>query len=129
MVSEVYLLRETTPEAVVSVYEALGISLPGKVAVKIHSGEQGNTNYMRPEFWRPMVETVRGTVVECNTAYGDKFGGVRDTTESHLRLLKEHGWTDAFDVDLMDAEGPDLRWEIPDGRVLKSNLVGKNIVN
>ena len=129
MASKVYLLRETTPEAVVRVYDALGISLPGKVAVKIHSGEQGNTNFMRPEFWRPMVGKVRGTVVECNTAYGDKFGGVRDTTESHLRLLREHGWTDAFDVDLMDAEGPDLRWEIPDGKVLKSNLLGRNIAN
>ena len=128
MTSKVYLVRDTTPEAITKAYDTLGIELPGKVAVKVHTGEQGNTYYLRPEFWRPMVSKVDGTIVECNTAYGDRFGGVRDSTDSHLRLIKEHGW-DMFDVDLMDAEGPDVRWEIPDGKVLKSNLVGKDILN
>lgn len=105
MASKVYLTRDITPEKVVEMYCAVGRELPGRVAVKIHSGEQGNTNFLGPEFWRPMIEVVKGTVVECNTTYGDRFGGVRDNTESHLRLLEEHGWT-RFDVDLMDARGP-----------------------
>lgn len=108
MASKVYLTRDITPEKVVEMYRAVGRELPGRVAVKIHSGEQGNTKFLWPEFWRPMIETVNGTVVECNTAYSDRFGGVRDNTESHLRLLEEHGWT-RFDVDLMDAEGPDVK--------------------
>lgn len=129
MTSKVYFTREITPEKVVEIYRKLGIQLPGKVAVKVHSGEQGNQNYLHPEFWKPMVEEVGGTIVECNTAYGDASGGVRDNTESHLRLIEEHGWNKYFDVDLMDAEGPDLVWPIEGGKQLKENLVGKNIVN
>ena len=91
MKAKVYFTRALTPEKVVEAYEKLGIQLPGKTAVKIHSGERGNQNYLRPEFWRPMVEAVHGTIVECNTAYGDAAGGVRDNTESHLQLLKDHG--------------------------------------
>ena len=127
--AKVYFSREITPEKVVELYRALGVELPGKVAVKVHSGEKGNQNFLHPEFWRPMVEEVGGTIVECNTAYGDASGGVRDNTESHLKLIEEHGWNRCFDVDLMDAEGPDLVWPIPNGKVLKENLVGKNIVN
>ena len=129
MKAKVYFSTEITPENVVKLYHALGIALPGKVAVKVHSGEKGNQNFLHPEFWKPMVEEVRGTVVECNTAYGDASTGVRDNTESHLKLLEEHGWTKYFDVDLMDAEGPDVIWPIPNGKVLKENRVGKNIVN
>lgn len=129
MKAEVYFTREITPEKVVEVYEKLGIELPGKVAVKVHSGEKGNQNYLHPEFWKPMVDKLHGTIVECNTAYGDASGGVRDNTESHLELLKEHGWTKYFRVDLMDAEGPDVVWDIPNGKVLKKNVLGKNILN
>ena len=107
MKAKVFFTREITPEKVVELYRALGAELPGKVAVKVHSGEQGNQNFLHPEFWRPMVEAVHGTVVECNTAYGDASGGVRDHTESHRKLLEEHGWTKYFPVDLLDAEGPD----------------------
>lgn len=121
--------KEITPEKVVEMYQAMGLELPGKVAVKVHSGEKGNQNFLRPEFWKPMVETVHGTIVECNTAYGDAAGGVRDNTASHLKLLEEHGWTKYFDVDLMDAEGPDIVWPIPNGKVLKENKLGKNIEN
>ena len=130
MTAKVYFSREITPEKVVEMYRKLGIELPGKVAVKVHSGEKGNQNFLRPEFWCPMVEAVDGTIVECNTAYGDFYGnGVRDQTAEHWKLIEYHGWSKLFQVDLMDAEGPDLEWEIPNGKVLKSNLVGKNIVN
>ena len=129
MKSRVYFTREISPEAVVRLYRALGVSLPGKVAVKVHSGEKGNQNFLRPAFWRPMVEEVGGTVVECNTAYGDATGGVRDHTDTHRKLLEDHGWTKYFDVDLMDAEDPDVVWPIPGGKVLRENHLGKNIEN
>ena len=129
MKSKVYFTRETTPEKVVEIYEKLGVSLPGKVAVKVHSGEKGNQNYLHPEFWKPMVDRVKGTIVECNTAYGDATVGVRDHTDSHLKLIKEHGWDQYFDVDLMDGEGPDVVWPIPNGKVLKENYLGKHIEN
>ena len=129
MKAKVYFTKEITPEQVVEMYRALGVELPGKVAVKVHSGEKGNQNFLHPEFWRPMVEEVHGTIVECNTAYGDATGGVRDNTESHLKLIEEHGWNKYFDVDLMDAEGPDVVWPIPNGKILKENYLGKNIEN
>jgi len=129
MKANVFFSREISPEKVVEMFRALGIELPGKVAVKLHSGEKGNQNFLRPEFWRPMIETVKGTVVECNTAYGDVFGGVRDHTDGHWKLMEYHGWSKAFPVDLMDAEGPDVTWPIPNGKVLKENLLGKNILN
>ena len=129
MKSKVYFTREATPEKVVEIYEKLGVSLPGKVAVKVHSGEKGNQNYLHPEFWKPMVDRVKGTIVECNTAYGDATVGVRDHTDSHLKLIKEHGWDKYFDVDLMDGEGPDVVWPIPNGKVLKENYLGKHIEN
>lgn len=123
--SKVYFTKKITPETVIQMYQMLGIELPGKVAVKVHSGEKGNQNYLRPEFMRPMVEAVNGTVVECNTAYE----GARNSTEKHKQLISEHGWTRYFEVDLMDAEGPDLVLPIPNGKVLKENYVGRNIAN
>ncbi len=125
MASKVYFTKNVTPENVVKMYERLGADLPGKVAVKVHSGEKGNQNYLRPEFLAPMVKAVDGTIVECNTAYD----GARDTTEKHEELMAEHGWAELFDVDIMDAEGPDLVFPIENGRVLKENLVGKNLAN
>ena len=129
MKPKVFFTKKITPEKVMELYDALGIDLPGKVAVKVHSGEKGNQNFLHPDFWAPMVEKVHGTVVECNTAYGDAFDGVRDHTASHLKLLQLHGWADAFTVDLMDAEGPDDVLPIPGGKVLKENLVGKHMKN
>ena len=129
MKAKVYFTREITPEKVVEMYDAMGVELPGKVAVKVHSGEKGNQNFLRPEFWRPMVDKVQGTIVECNTAYGDATTGVRDNTPEHLKLIEEHRWTKYFDVDLMDAEGPDVTWPIPDGKILKENKLGKHIEN
>lgn len=125
MKAKVYFSPEITPEKVLDLYKALGVTLPGRTAVKVHSGEEGNQNFLRPEFWMPMVKAVDGTVVECNTAYE----GARHNTEAHRRLLRKHGWTDAFDVDLLDAEGPDLVLPIPQGKVLHEDYVGKDIVN
>ena len=121
--AKVYFTKEITPESVVKMYETLGVNLPGKVAVKLHSGEEGNQNYIRPEFVKAIVEKVNGTVVECNTAYE----GARNSTEKHKKLIKDHGWDKYFDVDIMDAEGPDLVLEIPNGKVIKENFVGKDI--
>lgn len=123
--SKVYFSREITPKKVIELYKALGISLNGKVAVKLHSGEKGNQNFLKPEFWKPMIEAVNGTVVECNTAYD----GARNSTEKHKKLISEHEWDKYFTVDLMDAEGPDLELGIPNGKVITKNYVGKNIVN
>ena len=120
---KVYFSRTITPEKVVELYGLLGVELPGKVAVKVHSGEVGNQNFLHPDFWAPMVDRLHGTVVECNTAYD----GERNTTEKHLRAIAQHGWNDYFDVDLMDAEGPDLELSIPHGLRLKKNFVGKNL--
>lgn len=122
---KVYFTKKITPETVVEMFKVLNIDLPGKVAVKVHSGEAGNQNYLHPEFMRPMVEYVKGTIVECNTAYA----GERNSTEKHQKLIADHGWTKYFDVDIMDAEGPDMVLPIANGKVLKENLVGKNIAN
>ena len=123
--AKVYFSKTVSPENVIRMYEALGIKLPGKVAVKVHSGEEGNQNYLRPQFMAPMVEHVNGTIVECNTAYG----GERNSTEKHVKLIKKHGWSQMFHVDLMDAEGPDLIVPVHNGKVLKENHLGKNIAN
>ncbi len=125
MKSKVYFTKTITPEQVIEMYKVLGKTLPGNVAAKVHSGEAGNQNYLHPDFWKPMIDYVGGTVVECNTAYE----GERNSTEKHLKLLKNHDWTKYFTVDLMDAEGPDLRLEIPNGKALKENFLGKNIQN
>lgn len=122
---KVYFCKKITPENIVKMFEVLGKKLPGKVAVKVHSGEKGNQNYLHPEFMKPMVEHVNGTIVECNTAYE----GARNETEKHKKLLEEHGWSKYFNVDIMDAEGDDLVLEIPNGKVIKENYVGKNMEN
>ena len=125
VMAKVYFTKELTPEAVVRMFEALEIELPGKVAVKVHSGEEGNQNYLHPEFMRPAVERVGGTIVECNTAYE----GERNTSEKHKKLMEGHGWSRYFDVDIMDEEGPDVIWAIPEGKVIKENILGKNVEN
>ena len=123
--SKLYFIKDITPENVVKIFKELGKELPGKVAVKVHSGEEENQNYLHPEFMRPMVEYVNGTIVECNTAYG----GERNTTEKHLKTIERHGWNKYFDVDLMDKEGPDVVVPIPNGKILKKDFLGKNIEN
>ncbi|MBQ7917846.1 MAG: DUF362 domain-containing protein [Clostridia bacterium] len=122
--AKVYFTKNITPEAVVEIYKKLNANLDGRVAVKLHSGEKGNQNYIKPEFVKPIIDFVNGTVVECNTAYP----GARNTTEKHKTLMKEHRWADFFDVDILD-EGGDLVLEIPNGKVLDKNYVGKNLEN
>ena len=121
--AKVYFTKELTPESVVKMFKVMNKELTGKVAVKVHSGEKGNQNYLRPEFLKPIIEHVNGTIVECNTAYE----GQRNTTEKHKELMKEHGWSEIFDVDILDAKGPDLVLDIPKGKVITKNYVGKNI--
>jgi hypothetical protein len=123
MAAKVFFSKEITPEKVVELYRLAGKELTGNVAVKLHSGEEGNQNFLKPEFWKPMIEYVKGTVVECNTAYD----GQRNTTEKHLKLMEKHGWNKYFDVDLLDAEGPDMELEIPTGQQIKKDYVGKNL--
>lgn len=121
--AKVYFTKEITEDSLVRIFDKLGIELKGNVAVKVHSGEEGNQNYLKPLFMKKIIEHVNGTVVECNTAYG----GERNTTEKHLKTLERHGWNKYFNVDLLDAEGPDKVLEIPNGKVIKENYVGKNI--
>ena len=125
MPAKVYFSRTISPEKVLELYLLCGKTLPGNVAIKVHSGEKGNQNFLKPEFWRPVIDHVGGTVVECNTAYK----GQRNTTERHLRLLEGHGWNRYFQVDLLDAQGPDLELSIPNGKVIQKNFIGKDIVH
>ncbi|MBQ7858471.1 MAG: DUF362 domain-containing protein [Oscillospiraceae bacterium] len=123
MSAKVYFSRTITPEKVLELYKLAGKTLSGKVAVKVHSGEKGNQNFLRPEFWKDVIDYVGGTVVECNTAYQ----GERNDTARHRKLLAYHGWMAHFPVDLLDAEGPDLELPIPNGKVIQKNYVGKDI--
>ena len=130
MKSKVFFSSEITAEKVVELFHAAandlpGGILPGKVAVKLHSGEPGNQNFLKPEFWQPVVNDVHGTVVECNTAYD----GGRNTTEKHRETMEKHGWNKHFTVDIMDAEGPDAELLIPNGKRIKKVQVGKNMLN
>ena len=123
--AKVYFSKEISPEKVLEMYKKLGIELPGKLAVKVHSGEEGNQNFLRPEFWKPVIDDLKGTVVECNTAYP----GTRNTTKKHTKLMEKHGWSKVFDVDIMDSEGPDVDLPIENGKHLKNNRVGKHLLD
>ena len=125
MVPNVYFSSTITPEKVLELFLLVEKSLPGKVAIKLHSGEKGNQNFLKPAFWKLIIDHVGGTVVECNTAYE----GSRNTTERHVQLLADHGWSRYFPVDLLDAQGPDLELTIPNGKVIQKNFVGKDIAN
>ena len=125
MTAKVYFSREITPQKVLELYNILGIQLTGNVAVKVHSGEKGNQNFLRPDFWQPIVDHIGGTVVECNTAYK----GERNRSDRHRQLLSYHGWLGHFPVDLLDEEGPDLVLDIPQGKVIQKNYVGKNLTH
>ena len=123
MKAKVYFTRDISPEKLVELYDRLGVELSGNVAIKLHSGEKGNQNFLRPDFFKPVIEHVGGTVVECNTAYG----GSRNTSAKHLVTLAEHGWSRYFKVDLLDEEGPDLELPIEGGRVIQKDYVGKDL--
>lgn len=123
MSAKVYFSRKITPENVLALYDAVGKQLSGKTAIKLHSGEVGNQNFLGPDFWKPVINHVGGTVCECNTAYE----GARNTTEKHRITLEKHGWSKNFGVDLLDAQGPDMVLDIPNGKVIKKNYVGKDL--
>ena len=125
MKSKVYFTKDLTKESLVKIYQNLGIKLEGNVAIKVHSGESGNQNFLHPEYFKDIIDYVGGTVIECNTAYD----GERNTTEKHKKLLDNHGWTKYYSVDLLDAEGPDKEVSIQNGKIIKKNYLGKNIDN
>lgn len=125
MKSKVYFTKEISPKSILELFKCLNKELPGKVCVKVHSGEKGNQNFLKPELFKDIIEYVNGTVVECNTAYM----GARNKTAKHLRLIKKHGWSEEFNFDLMDASGPDMVLDIPNGKILDKNYVGKNLAN
>ncbi len=122
--SKVYFAKEITPESLIKMYEVLGVDLKGKIAIKLHSGEDGNQNYLRPDFMKKLVEKLNATVVECNTAYD----GARTNNKDHRELLHKHGWDEYYNVDLMDEE-EDIVLDIKDGKVIKKNYVGSHIKN
>ena len=124
-IPKVYFSGTVSPEKAAELFALLGVELKGRIALKVHSGEDGNQNFLRPAFWKPLIDNVGGTIVECNTAYE----GSRNTAQRHLKLMKKHGWSELFDVDILDAEGPDLVLDIPDGKVIKKNYVGKDLLN
>ncbi len=123
MSATVYFSPVITPGKVLELFKLIEKALPGKVAIKLHSGEKGNQNFLKPDFWKPIIDHVGGTVVECNTAYE----GARNVTARHVQLLADHGWSKYFPVDLLDAQGPDLELSIPRGRVIQKNFVGKDL--
>ena len=125
MKAKVYFSREITPSKVLELYKMLGLELGGNVAVKVHSGEKGNQNFLKPEFWEDIISHVGGTVVECNTAYK----GERNTTEKHKKLIEYHGWSKKFPVEILDGEGEDIVLDIPDGKVIKKNYIGAGTTN
>lgn len=124
MKSKVYFTRSLSPEAMLRLYDALGVKLEGKVAVKLHSGEPGNQNFIRPDFMKPMIDRVGGTIVECNTAYD----GGRNTTDAHKHTMDAHGWSAIAPVDIMDAEG-EIELAVPGGKMIQKNFVGAHLAN
>lgn len=123
--AKVFFTKDLSKKGLMNVFRTVAGQLTGKVAVKVHSGEAGNQNFLRPEYFVELIKSVNGSVVECNTAYD----GERNTTQKHKKLMENHGWTKYFDVDILDAEGPDLELGIPEGKIIKKNYIGKNIKN
>ena len=122
--AKVYFSKEITPESLIKIYGALGVTLKGKVAVKLSTGEKGNHNFLQPALIAALVKKLNGTIVECNTAYA----GARDTNEAHWQLIRDHGFAAIAPCDLMDEEG-DMSLPVAGGFHLKENFVGKNLAN
>lgn len=124
MKSKVYYTKEITPESLIKIYQALGADLPGKIAVKVSTGERGSKGYLKANLIGPLVQQIGGTIVECNTAYD----GARGDTAEHLEVAKEHGFTDFADVDIMDADG-EMHIPVEGGKHLKYDIVGTHLDN
>ena len=122
--SKVYFTKEITPESLIKIYEALGVELPGKVGVKVSTGEDGSQGYLKADLIGPLVKKLNGTIIECNTAYP----GARNTAEEHMEVAKKHGFTSFADVDIMDAEG-EFKIPVKKGKHLEYDLVGQNFAN
>ena len=122
--SKVYMTKHIDAAALVKIYEALGVKAEGRVAVKISTGESSESNHLRPEFIKDLVQTVNGTLVECNTAYG----GNRSTTASHRKAIAERGFDKIAKVDIMDEDG-DMQIPVKDTKTIKSDIVGKHLAN
>ena len=120
----VYMTKDISPEGLVRIYEALGREATGRVAVKISTGEAGGHHFLQPALIEPLVSKVRGTIVECNTAYPGK----RNTFEAHWQTIKEHGFLDIAPCDLMDEEG-DMRIPVQDSTWIHYDIVGKHLAN
>lgn len=120
----VYFTKDISSEAMVKIYEKLGKELPGKVGVKLSTGEAGNNYYLHPDFIKPLVDEVDGTIIECNTAYG----GSRATTAAHEQTIKDHGFDLLGGVDIMDRDGS-MELPVVGGDHLTTNYVGKNLAN
>ena len=126
---KVYFTKEISSEKLIELYKKLDIKLEGNIAVKVHSGEKGNQNFLRPEFMKPLVDYLDGTIVETNTS-GPEYISERNTNEKHKKLLEEHGWTKVFKkVEILDAEQPDEEIDIPNGIMLKKNYIGSKTKN
>ncbi len=125
MNSKVYFTKTISPDKVLELYKSTGKTLEGNIAIKVHSGEKGNQNFLKPEMWKSVIDHVGGTVVECNTAYS----GARHETKLHLQTLRDHGWSTSFKTDILDAEGADMVLGIPNGKMIQKNFVGKNLAN
>lgn len=122
--AKVYFTKEINGKSLVKLYDKLGVNLPGKVAVKLHSGEEGNQNYMKPDFVSDIIKHVNGVVVECNTAYE----GARNTTEKHIELMEKHGWSKYFNVDILDSDKDDVLVN-ESGAVIQKNFIGDKMKN
>ena len=120
MKPKVFFSREISSENLLELYKRLNIELPGKVAVKVHSGEVGNQNFLRPEFWKSVIDHVGGVVTECNTAYN----GGRHNRAVHLKTMLMHGWSEHFAVDILDGDIPDMVLPVQGGQHLRENYVG-----
>ena len=123
--SVVYMTKDISPEGLLKVYEALGVEPKGNVAVKLSTGEAGNPNHLDPDLIKNLVQSVDGTIIECNTAYS---GSKRADTAMHMQVAKDHGFTDIADVDIMDRDGY-ISIPVEGGKNLKENWVGKNLAN
>ena len=125
--SKVYFTKEISPEKLVEMFKKLDVKLEGNIGIKVHSGEKGNKNFIKPEFFKPIVDYLDGTIIETNTSGGDNPLFARTTTERHLKLLEEHGWTKTFKkVEILDREPPDEEIEIENPLQIKKNYIGKN---
>ncbi|MCQ2819867.1 MAG: DUF362 domain-containing protein, partial [archaeon] len=122
--SKVYFTKSTTPEKIVDLYKIINKPLPGKIAVKVHSGARGNPNFIHSDFFKPIMDHIKGTIVECNSSTRE-----RSTTEGHMKIMEEHGWISLYgkNVEILDSEKPDLEVEIPEGKIIKKNFIGKGI--